>query len=81
MTAFSLDPYPGRCLNYRPSVNAYGCPASVRCLELDDVPHVCRFPAPPSRLPSCSMSVSRPAPMPWVPPARSDDDVQATLER
>ncbi|MHB1782947.1 MAG: hypothetical protein ACYCTE_09710 [Acidimicrobiales bacterium] len=77
MTAFSPDPHPGLNLNYRPSVNAYGYPTGVRCLELHDVPHVCRFPAPPSRLPSCAMSVSRPAPVPWVPPRRADDDVQA----
>lgn len=77
MTAFSPDLYPGRCCNYRPSVNSYGYPASVRCLELDDVPHVCRFPTPPPSLSSCSMSASRPVPVPWVPSARGDDDVQA----
>lgn len=39
------DPDIGRCENYRTRVTAIdGYVESVRCLDYEDVPHVCTFP-------------------------------------
>lgn len=71
MTLTMPDPNPGRCLNHRPSFNAWGQPTSVRCLMYEADKHVCVFPDPPQRVDqsiSASSSYQQVSPTPWVSP-------------
>jgi hypothetical protein len=65
------DSYPGRCLNHRASVDAWGEPTSVRCLGYEGEQHVCIFPDPPERLSqslSGAQSFVASRPRPWESP-------------
>jgi hypothetical protein len=65
------DPHPGRCQNYRMMRDANGYPASVRCLEYEGFPHVCRFPQPVLKIGVGSTDVCYSAdmhPQKWIRP-------------
>ena len=60
------DPHPGRCRNLR----TVG-PETLRCLDYDNLPHVCVFPEPKRLSSSNSYTVKTVEPEPWVKPGTS----------
>lgn len=63
------DPDPGRCKNHRQQEQQNGAPPRMaRCLDYDDVEHICRFPEPVKhdRRDWGSFSIPKPEPRPWV---------------
>ena len=69
MTFIVPDPHPGRCQNYRTVNHGNGQAEHLRCLDYENVEHVCSFPSPMST-PTQSLGVyTAPKPEPWEKPA------------
>lgn len=63
------DPNPGRCLNFRRSKYH---PGMIRCLDYENVPHICSFEVekPPliTHDHSAAFAYMKDEPKPWVKP-------------
>lgn len=67
------DPYPGRCRNHRTVSNGVGHIETLRCLDYENVEHVCSFPEPIHTGPALGGmygggTFTTAPPKPWVKP-------------
>lgn len=58
------DPYPGRCRNRREVGEQ-----TLRCLDYENVPHVCSFPKPNQQMKGGWNQYQPAPPRPWVKPS------------